>query len=99
MSPVARLQKLFDALRAACPPGIWSQAVKFAREGSVSAPEATGGSLTFRVQVPGRVAPTVTLYPNDLEWTCDCAGKVDPCSHVAAAAIAATQGSAREGAS
>src|SRR5262249_54890192 len=53
--------------------------------------------LTFRVQTPGRVAPTVTLYPDDLEWTCDCAGKVDPCAHVAAAAIAVAQGSAREG--
>jgi superfamily II DNA or RNA helicase len=34
----------------------------------------------------------VTLYPADGEWSCDCGGKVDPCAHVAAAAIYSAQG-------
>ncbi len=53
-----------------------------------------GDAVTVRVRAPGQpVAPTVTLYPSDEEWTCDCDGKVDPCAHVAAAVIAWSQGS------
>jgi superfamily II DNA or RNA helicase len=37
------------------------------------------------------VAATVVLFVADLEWTCDCGGRVDPCEHVAAAAIALGQ--------
>ncbi len=57
-----------------------------------------GESASFRVQLPGRVAPTVTLYPADSEWSCDCDGKVDPCAHVAAAAIASVQPESGKGA-
>src|SRR5262245_59667081 len=85
------LRDLLDAVRAACLPGLWSQGMKLAREGAVIGPEGTGTELDFRVEVPGRVPPTVTLYPGDLEWSCDCGSKVDPCAHVAAAAIAAGQ--------
>ncbi|HEX7600506.1 MAG TPA: DEAD/DEAH box helicase, partial [Polyangiaceae bacterium] len=38
--------------------------------------------------------PTVTLYLEDDEWSCDCGGKVDPCAHVAAATIASAQAGA-----
>jgi superfamily II DNA or RNA helicase len=52
--------------------------------------------LTLRVKTAGRpVAPTVTLYPIDEEWSCDCGSRQDPCEHVAAAVIAARQ--ARQG--
>jgi superfamily II DNA or RNA helicase len=50
---------------------------------------------TLRVRAPGYIiAPTVTLYPEDGEWSCDCGSKVDPCAHVAAAVIAAARGEA-----
>ncbi|MEO7330285.1 MAG: DEAD/DEAH box helicase, partial [Minicystis sp.] len=66
--------------------------VKLAREGAVFAPQNKDDSVTVRVKSVGQVvAPTVVLYPNDGEWTCDCDGKVDPCAHVAAAVIALTQ--------
>ncbi len=71
-------------------PGVWSQGVKLAREGSVL--RAAGGpqEVTLRVRSPGHaIAPTVTLYVQELEWSCDCGGKADPCAHVAASAIAA----------
>ena len=89
------MQPFLDAVRKASLPAIWSQGVKLAREGSVLATSgepaaARGAPPTFRVRAPGHaIAPTVTLFVDDLEWSCDCGGKVDPCAHVAASAIAA----------
>src|SRR5262245_4640391 len=86
------LQPLLDAVRKACLPGLWSEGVRLSRDGKVLVgPEAD----CFRVRAPGYgVAPTVTLYPDDAEWSCDCGGRLDPCAHVAAAVIFAAQGGA-----
>ncbi len=84
------MQPFLEVVRKATLPGVWSLGVKLAREGSVV---PGGDASTFRVRAPGHaVAPTVTLFMEDAEWSCDCGGKVDPCAHVAAATIAATQG-------
>ncbi|MBX3205438.1 MAG: DEAD/DEAH box helicase [Labilithrix sp.] len=83
---------MLDAVRKACLPAVWSQGVKLAREGAVSRTSAGESEMTFRVRAPSHpVAPTVTLYLGDDEWSCDCGGKVDPCAHVAASAIAMAQ--------
>ncbi|MCW5831561.1 MAG: DEAD/DEAH box helicase [Labilithrix sp.] len=83
---------MLDAVRKACLPAIWSQGVKLAREGAVTRVGEAKGEATFRVRAASHpVAPTVTLYFDDEEWSCDCGGKVDPCAHVAASAIAMTQ--------
>ncbi len=37
------------------------------------------------------MAPTVSLYIEEGEWSCDCGSRQDPCEHVAAAVIAARQ--------
>ena len=86
---------MLEAVRKACLPAIWSQGVKLARENAVSLVSQTASEKTFRVKASTHpVAPTVTLYgdEDDVEWSCDCNGKVDPCAHVAAAAIAAGSG-------
>jgi len=89
---------LLDAVRKACPSGIWSQGVKLAREGAVSVEAQSDNEVTLRVRAPRlAVPPTVVLYPNDEEWTCDCAGKIDPCEHVVAATIALSQGTSPSG--
>src|SRR5580704_5349695 len=91
--------RLLDAVRKASLPGVWSQGVKLARERAVTlaadsapgarAPGAAPGEMTLRVRAPGQaIPPTVTLYVEALEWSCDCDGKVDPCMHVTAATIA-----------
>jgi superfamily II DNA or RNA helicase len=83
---------LLETVRRAALPGIWSQGVKLSRERAVSLESSRGTEKVLRVRVTGRtVAPTVVLYPEDGEWTCDCAEKVDPCQHVVAAAIALGQ--------
>ena len=84
------LQGFLEVVRKSCLPGLWSEGVRLCREGKVA--RAGDGDEAYRVRAPGRaVAPTVTLYPDDGEWSCDCGGKVDPCAHVAAAAIYSTQ--------
>ncbi len=90
------MQTLLEAIRKACLPGVWSQGVKLAREGAVTAGAAKPDELTFRVRAQGHaIALTVTLYVEGPEWTCDCEGKTDPCAHVAAAAIAVAQAAER----
>jgi superfamily II DNA or RNA helicase len=88
------MQRMLETVRKATLPGLWSQAVKLVRDGAVTRVSASPGAneVVLRVRAPGHaIAPTVTLYPQDGEWTCDCGGKVDPCPHVAAAAIFAGQ--------
>ncbi len=90
------MQAFLDAVRKACLPAIWSQGVKLARGNAVAHGARRKGELELRVFAPGHaVAPTVVLYEKEEEWSCDCGGKVDPCSHVAAASIAAAQGLVR----
>ena len=94
----APLAALLAAVRKASLPGPWSQGVKLAREGAVFGSERRGDTLLVRVRAPGQmVAPSVTLYPDDAEWSCDCDSPVDPCTHVAAAVIALAQAASEQG--
>src|SRR5947209_8694175 len=82
-------KKLADIIRRAARPGTWSAAVKLARDEAVLLESQSEEEIVARVRAPGRaVAPTVVLYPGEREWDCDCGGRVSPCEHVAAAAIA-----------
>jgi len=89
-------KELFEAVRKKCPSGLWSQGVKLAREGAVLIESRTDAEITLRVRTPrAAVPPSVVVYPDDAEWSCDCGGRIDPCEHVAAAAIALHQGEAK----
>jgi superfamily II DNA or RNA helicase len=89
---------LFEAVRKKCPSGLWSQGVKLAREGAVLVESQSPSEVTMRVRAPRfAIPPTVTLYPEDDEWSCDCGGKIDPCEHVAAAVIALSAGTPAKG--
>lgn len=81
-----------DAVRKACLPGPWSQGVKLVRSAAVSVVSRNDAEVVLRVRSPeSPIAPTVTLFLTDAEWSCDCDAKVDPCAHVAASAIALEQ--------
>ncbi len=86
---MSRLDAFLALVRRNCRPGIWSQGVTLARAGGVVVDTRTDEEIVLRVRTPGRpVAPTVVLYPGEREWDCDCGGRVAPCEHIAAAAIA-----------
>ena len=87
---------LVDAIRKGAPAGIWSSGVKLARAEAVAIESRDGSEVVLRVRTPGRpVAPTVVLYPNDLDWDCDCPGRVRPCDHIVAAALSLAEGADR----
>ena len=91
------MQALFDAMRQASLPAVWSQGVKLARADAVSNAARSASAITLRVRARGHaIAPTVTLYPEEGEWSCDCGGVADPCMHAVAAVIAAREGTAQE---
>jgi superfamily II DNA or RNA helicase len=87
------LTKLLASLRRSCKAGLWSSGVNLVRAGAVVVESRNDEEIVLRVRSPGRaVAPTVVLYPGENEWDCDCPGRVRPCEHLAAAAIALGQG-------
>ncbi len=82
-------EALLAVVRRNSRPGTWSSAVTLHRSGAVALESREAEEVVYRVRVPGRpVAVTVVLYPGEREWDCDCGGRVSPCEHVAAAAIA-----------
>jgi len=89
------LTKLLASIRRSCKAGLWSSGVNLVRAGAVAVESRNDEEIVLRVRTPGRaVAPTVVLYPGENEWDCDCPGRVRPCEHLAAAAIALGQGEA-----
>ena len=86
------MQALFEAIREEASAANWSRGVELARDGSVAGESDDGGEITLRVTTRGGlVAPTVTLYCDDLAWECSCSQPDDPCEHVTGAVIALRQ--------
>jgi superfamily II DNA or RNA helicase len=88
---------LYEEIRAAAARNVWSRGVELARADVVALESHRADEVVLRVAAPGSVvSPTVVLYPDDVEWECDCGGSADPCLHVAAAVIALRR-AARDG--
>jgi superfamily II DNA or RNA helicase len=83
------MQALFAAVREACSPRIWSRGVELSRAGAVIGEHADGEEIVLKVATQvGMAYATVTLWPEDEEWSCDCKSPEMACAHVAAAVIA-----------
>ena len=87
------MQQLLETVRKASLPGIWSQGVKLAREGAVAlAVDRDGRARRSACARRGtRSRPRSPCTSTDASGRATATGKVDPCTHVAAAAIAAAQ--------
>ena len=85
--------KVVEAIRKATLPAVWGRGVKLVRGGEGVVLESKDkDEIVLRIRTPGvAVAPMVVIYPGELEWDCDCEGRVRPCDHIAAAAIALSQ--------
>jgi superfamily II DNA or RNA helicase len=82
-------ERLFEAVRKACPPATWSRGVELTRAGAVVGEGTGDDEVVFHVSTRGgMISPKVTLYPDDLDWDCECPGHATVCEHVAAAVIA-----------
>ncbi len=83
---------LVDAVREAAGPRAWGAAVKLARGGAVRGISDDGEEIHLQVKGRKALPHEVYLWPDDEDWGCDCELPGDACIHVAAAAIATSQG-------
>ncbi len=91
--------KLLALVRKACPSALWSKGVELLREGAVVAGDVQPDEVEFRVTEAGGLRTwEVSLFPAERDWSCSCPGRFDACEHVAAAAIARSQGGSPVGA-
>src|SRR5688500_4616758 len=83
------MQALFDAVREACSSRAWSGGAELSRAGAVigerTEPDEIGLKVALQV---GTAYATVTLWPADEHWSCDCRSSETACVHVPAAVIA-----------
>ena len=90
------LDSLFEAVRGACKPAVWSRGVELARAGTVSLERSDGEEAVFQVALRGgMIARRVALFLDEDDWECACSTERTGCEHVAAAVIAWRQ--SREG--
>jgi len=83
------VQEFFEAIRAECSTRIWSRAVDLVRADAVIGQRDDPGEVVLQVSTQGgMISPTVTLYPDDQDWECECSTSAPVCEHVAAAVIA-----------
>jgi uncharacterized Zn finger protein len=83
------MEDLFEAIRESTSKDSWSRGVELARQDAVTGDRSSDEEIVLRVlDRKTGVSAVITLLPQDLDWNRDCACKVDPCPHVAAAIIA-----------
>jgi superfamily II DNA or RNA helicase len=83
------MEDLFEAIRENASKDAWSRGVELARQDAVTGDRSSDEEIVLRVlDRKTGVSAVITLLLDDLDWNRDCACKVDPCPHVAAAIIA-----------
>ena len=86
------MQALFDEIRENCSANTWSRGVELSRAGAVITEASDDEEIILKVATrQGMAYATVTLWPADEDWSCDCKSAEPACAHVAAAAIALRQ--------
>ena len=86
------IENVIASLRRACKAGVWSLGVNLVRAGAVTVESRNEEEVVLRVRAQGRAVPAqVVIYPTEDEWDCDCPGRMRPCEHLAASAIALAQ--------
>ncbi|SVB32909.1 uncharacterized protein METZ01_LOCUS185763, partial [marine metagenome] len=83
------MDELFTAVREECTPTEWSRGVELSRQDAVTLIRESEEDIELRVMLKGGMSSAlVNLYPEDEDWSCDCAKQDEALSLVAAAVIA-----------
>jgi hypothetical protein len=83
------MQALFEEIRHTCSPKTWSRGVELHRAGAVIGERHSSAEIVLKVATQvGMAYATVTLWPQEIGWECDCKTSAEVCAHVAAAVIA-----------
>jgi superfamily II DNA or RNA helicase len=78
---------VFEAVRKACTPALWSRGIELVRADAVIGERAGDAEAVVRIATKGgMIARTVTLFLDDGGWECTCGAPA--CEHAAAAVIA-----------
>ena len=86
---VPPLDDLMEALREAASRDVWSRGVALARAGAFLHPSPADDEIVVKLAMQGgAISPTVTLWPGDDDWACDCGTSADACQHAVAAVLA-----------
>ncbi|GMV42264.1 MAG: hypothetical protein AMXMBFR64_39800 [Myxococcales bacterium] len=86
------LDDLMEALREDASRDTWSRGVALARAGAFLQPSTEPDEVVVKLAMQGgAISPTVTLWPADADWACDCASSEDVCQHAVAAVLALRQ--------
>jgi superfamily II DNA or RNA helicase len=85
---LAALQSMIARLRKRCPAPRFATGVELVRDGAVMLERESDDEAVLAVKLPDwPTPPTAVLYPESMEWACDCGGS-DPCAHIVAGALA-----------
>jgi hypothetical protein len=89
---MTRIQPLFKAAKDAASERMWGAGVELARKGAVAGVSDDGDEVHLKVKTSARALPfEVYLWPDDVDWGCDC-GRSEVCVHVVAATLAVKRG-------
>ena len=85
---VTGLDELFAAAQEDATPPVWGAAVGLARDGAIVGVHDDGDEILLKVKTRQRSLPfEVYLWPDDVDWGCDCGFLGEVCVHVCAALI------------
>ena len=83
-----RWRSIFEAVRGACSPAVWSRGVELSRGNSVHCESVNEDEALFRIALRGgMMSRAVTLFLDDDDWDCECESEQRGCEHAAAAVI------------
>ena len=86
----ASMKALMERIRSSLSERAWSAGVRLARQNRVLPAGEDADELRLSVSVPGREsAVTVYLWPQEVDWGCDCGHEA--CVHAGAAVLAVVQ--------
>ncbi|MFO0744614.1 MAG: DEAD/DEAH box helicase [Myxococcota bacterium] len=87
--PAKLLERLFAAVRAGASPATWSTGVALAREDKVVMESESPDEVVVRVLSGGRGrSHEVTIFPEDVDFQCDCGSSEEACVHAVATVLA-----------